>query len=434
MHNTPARGVTVRPASQRRLSALVLSFLVVMPLTVAATPSATADTRSPGAQGCTDAGGLAPRVEHERLTDPAVADILDRSGFDDVAPGVRAALTAARNGNAALTAARTAGTELWERAAGRAQGRGDAGGDLPRTDDRPLYWARLAAEAEIIAATPQGFTWSDRGRCRALAAFGDASRGIDTVSYDDGSEPGSRVLVSGFDPFQLDGNIRQSNPSGAVALAMDGRTITTPDGPVTVEAVMLPVLWDPFADGVVERAFTPHLRSGTVHTAITISQGRPDRFDLEYWNGANRGGFADNDRIGRTGLAPIPAWAPHTTPQPQWTRTTLPTAAMLAADTGDYPVIENHVVTEIPAGGTEPVTREDPTPGSTAVSGAGGDYLSNESAYRATALRDALDLDTRQGHIHVPVLGGDTTGEPLPGERADILEQTEALVTAATTG
>ena len=56
-----------------------------------------------------------------------------------------------------------------------------------------------------------------------------------------------------------------------------------------------------------------------------------------------------------------------------------------------------------------------------------------ESAYRTTALRDALEAGTKQGHIHVPVLDGDATGEPLPGMRADIVAQAVALVAAAAT-
>lgn len=47
-----------------------------------------------------------------------------------------------------------------------------------------------------------------------------------------------------------------------------------------------------------------------------------------------------------------------------------------------------------------------PTPGSQARAGGGGDYLSNEIAYRATLLRDALGLEAPGGHIHTPVLEG----------------------------
>ncbi|MFD4324191.1 hypothetical protein ACFWQC_06120 [Nocardioides sp. NPDC058538] len=387
-------------------------------------------------RGCGTAAAPDTRVEHTRLSDPAVTDILARSGFDDVAGAVRAVVCGAGSSRAATAAARLMGRALWQRAVDRVQGRGDAGGDLPRSDDRPLYWARLAGELEIARVAPAYRTWSEDARAKVLAAFDRSSRGIESTTFARGESGRSRqVLASGFDPFTLDRNIRQSNPSGATALAMDGRVVHTAKGPVEIQTVVFPVLWEPFAQGTVERAFLPHLVPGKrdVDTAVTISQGRAGRFDLEVWNGAHRGTFPDNDRVSVNETIPIPEDVPHADPQPQWTRTTLPVEAMKTAVPGTFPVNINRIITEIPAGSTAPVTREDPTPGSTAVAGGGGDYLSNESAYRTTALRDALRADTKQGHIHVPILDGDASGEPLPGMRAGIVAQTLDLVAAAAT-
>ena len=420
-----------RASALTRAAAALTTAAVTLGLTATTAPAtASADP------ACGTVDAPVTRVEHSRLSDPAVTEILTRSGFDDVAGAVRTAVCGAHHSRTAVAAARLAGQALWQRAVDRVQGRGDAGGDLPRNDDRPLYWARLAAELEIARVAPSYPSWSEEARRKVAYAFDQGSRGIDTTRFA-GGEPGKQrqVLASGFDPFTLDRNIRQSNPSGATALAMDGRTVHTADGPVEIQTVVFPVLWGPFADGIVERAFLPSLVAGrrTVDTAITLSQGREGRFDLEYWNGAHRGTFPDNDRVSVDETIPIPEDVPHSTPQPQWTRTTLPTDAMKAAETGIFPVNINHTITEIPAGSTTPVTREDPTPGSTAVAGAGGDYLSNESAYRATALRDALEADTKQGHIHVPILSGDSTGEPVAGMRADIVSQAIALVAAAAT-
>ncbi|TQL67201.1 hypothetical protein FB381_1074 [Nocardioides albertanoniae] len=426
----PTRTSALTRAAAALTSAALATTAVTLGLATGAPAAASA------APGCGTITSPETRVEHTRLTEPAVADILARSGFDDVAGTVRAAVCDAGHSRVAVAAARLAGQALWQRAVDRVQGRGDTGGDLPRSDDRPLYWARLAGELELARVAPGFPSWSEDARHKVMRAFDEASRGIDTTRFDGGKHARQRqVLASGFDPFTLDRNIRQSNPSGATALAMDGRTVSTPDGPVEIQTVVFPVLWGPFADGIVERAFLPHLVSGrrTVDTAITISQGREGRFDLEYWNGAHRGTVPDNDRVVVDETIPIPEDLPHTTPQPQWTRTTLPTDAMKAAPTGSFPVNINHTITEIPAGSTTPVTREDPTPGSTAVAGAGGDYLSNESAYRATALRDALEADTKQGHIHVPILSGDATGEPVAEMRDGIVAQTLALVVAAAT-
>ncbi|WP_227510341.1 hypothetical protein [Acinetobacter equi] len=47
---------------------------------------------------------------------------------------------------------------------------------------------------------------------------------------------------------------------------------------------------------------------------------------------------------------------------------------------------------------------KDPVPEWCSRNGSGGDYLSNESAYRNTLLRDVMRLKIPAGHIHVPVM------------------------------
>jgi hypothetical protein len=118
--------------------------------------------------------------------------------------------------------------------------------------------------------------------------------------------------------------------------------------------------------------------------------------------------------------------------------TTLPYRQLTAAPTGPFPVFDHTPVVEIPAGGTEPVTAPDgPTPGSVAQQGGGGNFLSNEIAYRATLLRDAVGAGIPVGHLHTPVLEfapGDFSQVTDPAFRqnlADILDQTRALLTVA---
>ncbi|MBZ4318038.1 pyroglutamyl peptidase, partial [Streptomyces huiliensis] len=301
------------------------------------------------------------------------------------------------------------------RAVARAQGRGPATGDLPRDDDRPLYWARLSLTRELRQWKPT-FTLSGERRAALLDALERGSRGQDSLDFPAGHKV-KRVLVTGFDPFQLDSDIRRSNPSGAAALALDGTVIDTPSGPARVEAAVFPVRWEDFARGTVERTLLPHFRPGPrrVDLFTTISQGRPDRFDVERTNGAWRGSGTDNEGLrGGPGPVPVPAGIPTTRPQPQWTRTTLPYAALTSAATGPFAVHDNTEVTEVPAGSDTPVDRPDgPTPGSAARAGGGGDYLSNEIAYRATLLRDATRLTVPGGHLHTPVLRfGADNGSP----------------------
>ncbi|MFJ2741159.1 pyroglutamyl peptidase [Streptomyces sp. NPDC087440] len=342
-------------------------------------------------------------VEEARLERAAPREILRRSGFDAAAPRFAKALAGATTYRRAQEIAERHGAQLWRRAVDRVQGRGPAGGDLSRGDDRPLYWARLALTRELRSWAPH-FALSDRDRNRLLEQLERSSRGQDSIRFS-AAKNLRRVLVTGFDPFTLDRDIRIGNPSGATALALDGTVIRTADGRYArIETAVFPVRWDDFADGEVERALRPHLRGVDLFT--TISQGRPGRFDVERFNGAWRGGFGDNLNVGRTGLVPVADPAS----QPQWTTTSLPYRRIVAARTGPFPVYDNTSVTEIPAGQSGPVVRPDgPTPGSAARAGGGGDYLSNEIAYRATLLRDRLGLKIPGGHLHTPVLEFDKT-------------------------
>ncbi|MFS8204024.1 pyroglutamyl peptidase [Streptomyces sp. CWNU-52B] len=391
-----------------------------------------------------------PTVEEQRLDKAAPQEILTRSGFDTVAPEFARALAKARSYAQAERVVERQGARLWQRAVDRAQGRGPAGGDLSRDDDRPLYWARLGMTREVRQWQPE-FGLTEARRAKLLAALERTSRGQDSIRYPHSGADGGkgvkgtkgvkgvkRILVTGFDPFTLDRDVRISNPSGATALALDGTVIRTADGPARVETAVFPVRWQDFADGTVERTLRPHLPHVDLFT--TISQGRVGRIDVERTNGAWRGGFPDNENLSRTETVPVTDPAS----QPQWTTTTLPYEDIVAADTGRFPVYDNTSVTEIPAGGTESVVRPDgPTAGSTARAGGGGNYLSNEIAYRATLLRDRLGLagSLPGGHVHTPVLefgagntdpaSGAVTDPQFVQNRLDIIAQIRSILTVA---
>ncbi|MCX4810815.1 pyroglutamyl peptidase [Streptomyces sp. NBC_01239] len=391
---------------------------------------------APGTGAAAADTALSPTVEEQRLDKEVPQEILEHSGFDTVAPEFGRALDGAHSYAQARRIVVREGTALWQRAVARAQGRGPAGGDLSRDDDRPLYWARLGMTREVRGWEP-GFGISERQRASLLSELEMTSRGQSGIRYP--HEKGvKRILVTGFDPFTLDADIRISNPSGATALALDGTVIRTADGPARIETAMFPVRWADFADGSVERALRPYLPKVDLFT--TVSQGRVGRFDVERTNGAWRGGYPDNDNVSKTETVPVADPAS----QPQWTSTTLPYKAIVAADTGRFPVYDHTEVTEIPAGGTDPVVRPDgPTTGSTARAGGGGNYLSNEIAYRATLLRDRLGLhgSLPGGHIHTPVLQfGAGNTDPATGtitdpefvrNRVDIIAQVRAMVTVA---
>ncbi len=409
-----------------RIGLLGLALLTGLSAPTTGASATTAETASaPTAETAS-----APTVEEQRLDGAVPQEILRRSGFDTVAPEFARALAPAHSYAQARRIVVREGSALWRRAVDRAQGRGAAGGDLSRDDDRPLYWARLGMTREVRAWEP-GFALSDAQRATLLDDLERTSRGQTTIRYPHGKGL-KRILVTGFDPFTLDRDIRISNPSGATALALDGTVIETADGPARVETAVFPVRWRDFADGTVERTLRPYLPEVDLFT--TVSQGRVGRFDVERTNGAWRGGFPDNENVSRTETVPVADPAS----QPQWTTTTLPYKEIVAAGTGRFPVYDNTSVTEIPAGGTEPVVRPDgPTAGSVARAGGGGNYLSNEIAYRATLLRDRLGLHDvlAGGHVHTPVLqfgAGNTTEVTDPEfvrNRLDIIAQVRAILT-----
>lgn len=448
-----------------------LAAMVVVSLAMPATPALAAQPA-----GCRDAS-VPLTVEEQRLAESVPQEILRRSGFDSVASEFTGALCRADSYGEARKVAVRHGQRLWQHAVERAQGRGPAEGDLSRVDDRPLYWARLGMTAGLRQWKP-GFDLSDERRTELLDQLERSSRGHDAIDFPGGTEPPGKtngkadakapgrtdgkadgktdeqtdeqtgeqahrkangpktVLVTGFDPFTLDADIRISNPSGAGALALDGTVLNTEDGPVRIETAMFPVRWADFAHGMVEKALRPHLPEVDLFT--TVSQGRPGRFDIERHNGAWRGTSPDNDNVSASGTIPVPDGPP----QPQWTATTLPYEEIVSAPAGRFPVKDNTEVVEIPAGAKEPVTRPDgPTEGSTAREGGGGNYLSNEIAYRATLLRDRLGLDVPGGHVHTPVLefgkgntdpdSGTVTDPEFRENRRDIVEQVRSIVRVA---
>lgn len=358
------------------------------------------------------------------------------------------------------------GKKLWTEAVDRAQRKGKVNGSLPYSDDRPLYWARLQAEAALAQWMPS-FAMSDSQRSALITTFDKASRGMLSIHYPTGSNV-KRLIMSGFDPYTLDGgsagtapgaagnNIRHGNPSGATALAVDG-TVYKPAGgkPVYIESYLLPVDYPQFQQGYLEDTVGPFMEPGPeqVSASVTVSQAGPYEFDLEQWNGRYHGVSIGNDNYagcptvnGQPQLAinnpecdssVVPQWGGpkefNLTNPPQWTTTSLPVAKMIEANTGAnipqppgdgwpnksvaFGVVWHTDFTEFPScNSTATVTENSPVPttyppstpptpptaGSCSYAGGGGNYLSNESAYRNTLLAERLGFKGFTGHIHTP--------------------------------
>ncbi|AUG79211.1 hypothetical protein CFP65_4464 [Kitasatospora sp. MMS16-BH015] len=345
-------------------------------------------------------------VEQQRLADPRTGQLIAKGGLSGFVERFPAALCAVRSAPEAAGLVTAWGSALFESAVRRAQAAAPSGG-LAAGDDRPLYWTRLALDGQLDRWQP-GFA-VDRAAVRQR--FEDASRGLTGNDFR-GALGVRRLFISGFDPFGLDAELRRANPSGSVALALNGRRLALADGQrVEIRAVVLPVRYADFDRGIVERAFGRRMAPGprAADRITTISQGYPGKFTLEAWAGRARSADPYPDNLGALsgGTYQHPVVAPGMGPGAQFIATSLPTAAMTAAAQAPWPVLLNTQVSEIPAGGTGTVDRADgPTPGSTAVAGGGGGYLSNEVAYRSNRLRLELRPEIPGGHLHTPVLTG----------------------------
>ncbi|MEU9134051.1 pyroglutamyl peptidase [Kitasatospora sp. NPDC048540] len=392
------------PSRQLPLAAALLGTAALL----AAPPAAAAAAATPA--GCRTTA-VAPDREQSRLQDPRTAALTARAGLTTFTTRFPAALCSVRNPAEAGQLMDAWGEALWQSAVDRAQGR-RPGGDLAQGDDRPLYWTRVTMTTQLAAWQPDFPV--DRAALRTR--FEDASRGL-TANGFTGAPGVRRMFISGFDPFGLDGDVRTANPSGSAALRLNGRQVTLADGSrAEIRAVVLPVRYADFDQGIVERAFGPRMAAGprSADRITTISQGYPGLFTLEAWAGRARSAdpYPDNQGALAGGSYDHPVDAPGLGPGPEFIATTLPTDAMTHATQTPYPVLLNTEVTEIPAGGSGPVDRADgPTPGSRAVAGGGGGYLSNEVAYRSNRLRLELDPALPGGHLHTPVLTG------LPADR-----------------
>ncbi|MCT1476734.1 hypothetical protein [Microbacterium sp. p3-SID336] len=434
-----------RPNPARPLRALAASALVVGAIALGAC-SPPASSPSPSA---TDSSPAKPNAEEQRVAAAATKKVaaaqIAVSGLAEIVDGFRAALKGEKPDTVVETATK-AGTDLWARAVATAQG---TIAELPaaKDEDRGLYWARLTMR---VALEDWAGGHGDRGArlADAVDALEYASRGYGDATF---TADGARhVMLSGFDPF---GDWKKepflSNPSGAIALHLDGRTIDTPQGPVVFQAVMLPVSWAEFDRGVVERAYAPVLAPGDADADVvaTISQGVYPEFSIEQWAGAFRDGAPDNRGEGAPEGFREEVPAATGFPQPpktlQFIETTLPYEAMIAAGTTPSAVKLNPIActSKTEARGDDDTTCDivPPAPDALAASGSGGAYLSNESMYRANRLRIGLGRDdVRGGHLHTPVpdyTGVDDTGrgEAFEAQRHAVVDQAQALLLAAAT-
>lgn len=282
-------------------------------------------------------------------------------------------------------------------------------------DDRSLYWSRLMGLVLIRNAFQKRQDSNPELVVNACSLFERSSR----LHLADSSEPAraeeQTVFLSCFDPFSLDNNLAQSNPSAVIAFSLCRERIC--GHPVSV--AIFPVRYDDFDSGLVESTFDPiFLRS--VRLVLTISMGR-DRFDLERYPGRRRSSSApDNQRrIGPVDNKPVPC-----TDGPEFLEFSLPASSMSKVK-GDWKVLDNRRVSTVENGDFDAASLDEIS-GQTAVNGSGGGFLSNEIAYRTLLLQSRLNRQFPLGHLHVPRIS-----DYKPQTLSNMTAQTHALIVAA---
>ena len=317
------------------------------------------------------------------------------------------------NFKSAKTLVQSFSFELWENAKQRII-------NTNNYDDRALYWARLLS-SKVIRTTSPKFSITQAQLNTLLTLLEEGSRGRTDLTFSSGST--KKILLTGFDPFLLDRNINQSNPSGVAALLLDGQVINYNGISAEINTVMVPVRYEDFDQGIIESLLAPYYALNNVDMVVTVSMGRT-QFDLEHFPGKRRSVTApDNANIvyGGTQTSPvIPKLNGRPLPGNEFVKFSLPVNYMQQAK-GPYKVIDNREVTTLEKTYKAPSYGE--LKNSIAVNGGGGGYLSNEISYRSIRLRDALNSSIPTGHIHTPRIQ-----QFEPETEAKIVNQIKAML------
>ncbi|MBD0412532.1 hypothetical protein [Pseudoalteromonas distincta] len=352
-------------------------------------------------------------VEEQRINkaQPAMPNVLN--AFTSQVSSFEQQFKELNNFKSAKALVQSFSFELWENAKQR----------IVKTnnyDDRELYWARLLS-SKVIRTTSPKFSITQAQLNTLLTLLEEGSRGRTDLAFSSGST--KKILLTGFDPFLLDRNINQSNPSGVAALLLDGQVINYNGISAEINTVMVPVRYEDFDQGIIESLLAPYYALNNVDMVVTVSMGRTE-FDLEHFPGKRRSVTApDNANIvyGGTQTNPvIPKLNGRPLPGNEFVKFSLPVNYMQKAK-GPYKIIDNHEVTTLEK------TYKAPSYGdlknSIAVNGGGGGYLSNEISYRSIRLRDALNSSIPTGHIHTPRIQ-----QFEPETEAKIVKQIKAML------
>jgi len=344
------------------------------------------------------------RISKLRERHPEVAD-----RYSDIVDQAKSSFDLAGDYEAMSLLTHHTGKKLWE-AAKRTVA------EQVILDDRSLYWSRLSLTA-YLRASQFAVPLSSNQRISLIERLENSSRGRDSIEFTAGAV--KKILVTGFDPFLLDKHIDQSNPSGIVALNLDGQTLTYGQASAEIQTVIFPVRFEDFDAGEVEQLIEPLLKTRQVDMIVTVSMGRTD-FDLEHFPGRRRSsGSPDNLNVysgGDETKPKIPLLNGAVIDGPEFLEFSLPYRAMQRVildakqdankQQGEvtYPYLINDNRTITTLDGTFEAKTLAELKDATAVLGSGGGYLSNEISYRSVRLAHKYQPLIPTGHIHTPRL------------------------------
>ncbi len=254
-------------------------------------------------------------------------------------------------------------------------------------DDRPIYWGRLMGQVLLQQRLRQG-NFDSQIATDTREAFEWNSRRGDYGSF----THERRIVLTCFDPFMLDRNITQCNPSAIIAYTI-AQTLC-PEYSINVLA--FPVRFQDFDEDCVERMLKT-LYFTNPSLVVTLSMGRK-QFDLERFPG-NRRSVKTLDNLNVCGIdgKKFPTCVAGA---PSFLEFSLPAEAMKKAP-GQWPVIDNRRVATERHTEFYPQSRAQLT-SETAVQGSGGGFLSNEISYRSILLQKRFGKSFPLGHLHVP--------------------------------
>ena len=233
---------------------------------------------------------------------------------------------------------------------------------------------------------------------KMIQLFEEKSRNYDGIDF---SKAGNKkkVLITGFDPFQLNPDINfitsmgldsanTFNPSGLLALFLQNNKDLL-DKNIYVQTSIFPVRYEDFDNLVVENLINKHI--GNVDLIMTTSlNGGSNWFDIEADAIEYRGGFHDNLCIGGNNYKDYNSSRFISNTSNKHNLTTLPKTKIFG---NNQSLKINNLIVKF-----------DDSKLNSSTDGVGGNYLSNEIMFRSTSIR-GNNSSKPVGHFHLANLG-----------------------------